>query len=366
MASLSQTYHDVTKVDRSAFSLSAGLSAAAFVTVPLLLGIVTGQLAALIYTTLGALIITNTEGTKDTPTPLRVMLVAAATESLAFGLGTLAGTTGLAIIPLVGVGVFTGLLLAIYPGYAPAAMQTAIFFAIGARLPGGSVSVVDDRVVFSLLGGLWGMFGVTTHRFVDARRASPKDPGAVPSTPSSSVRSPGSLFQNDAFRHAVIVGVASSIGLSIGLGLGLVRDFWVVVTIIIALRPGLATTVDYTTMIVIGTALGAVMAAAVTLEVTAEYTLWLILFAVAIAFFSTRGTNLAVSQVFLTPFIIILLNVLYPGHWQLAEARILDVLIGGAVALAMVYVLFVRDFLNIVRQKQRHPAQARAAVCAKC
>jgi len=36
------------------------------------------------------------------------------------------------------------------------------------------------------------------------------------------------------------------------------------------------------------------------------------------------------------PFIIILLNIYYPGQWYLSFIRILDVAIGGAIAVAMV------------------------------
>ena len=38
----------------------------------------------------------------------------------------------------------------------------------------------------------------------------------------------------------------------------------------------------------------------------------------------------------LVPFIIILLNIYYPGEWYLSFIRILDVAIGGAIAVAMV------------------------------
>lgn len=351
MSSFSQIYRDITKVDRSAFNLAAGLRSAALVAVPLLIGIVTGELAALIYTTLGALNLINSEVPKS-QAPLRVLFVASFTEALAFGLGTLAQTTGYVVIPFVGLGVFAGLMLAIYPRYGFVASQTAIFFAIGARLSGGSVGVVDYRIFFALLGGLWATLGIAVHRLLGSRRIGSR--GMVPA--ASTISSSGSgqtaaPVRRDTFTHAVIVGVASSVGLSIGILLGLNRDFWIIVTIVLALRPGVNTTLDYTVMIVVGTAIGAVAAAVVTLEVTAHYTLLVILFAIAVAFFSTRGMNFALSQIFVTPFIIVLLNIIFPGSWQLAGARVLDVLIGGAVSLATVYVLAVRGFLHATRQR---------------
>jgi uncharacterized membrane protein YccC len=57
--------------------------------------------------------------------------------------------------------------------------------------------------------------------------------------------------------------------------------------------------------------------------------------------FAVRGVNLGLSQVLITPFIIILLNLLFPGQWELAGIRILDVTIGGAIAILTVYLVRV-------------------------
>ena len=92
-------------------------------------------------------------------------------------------------------------------------------------------------------------------------------------------------------------------------------------------------------MIVVGTLAGALIAALITFEVLDDYLLWVFLLLLSIAFYTTRGMNLGLSQVFMTPFIIVLLNILFPGHWQLAEARILDVAIGGALAVLTALIL---------------------------
>jgi uncharacterized membrane protein YccC len=48
-------------------------------------------------------------------------------------------------------------------------------------------------------------------------------------------------------------------------------------------------------------------------------------------------------QVFPVPLVVILLNLLYPGQWQLGGFRILDVIIGGVIAIATVYLLGIRS-----------------------
>jgi uncharacterized membrane protein YccC len=106
-------------------------------------------------------------------------------------------------------------------------------------------------------------------------------------------------------------------------------------------------------MMVLGTIAGATIAAAVTLGVGNVYALEILLFAFGITMFATRGVNFGLVQVSFTPFLIILLNLLYPGEWYLAEVRILDVAIGGAIAVATVYVLWIRTLIHDFRGKGR-------------
>lgn len=334
----------ITSYDRSALSLPTGLRAGVFVAAPLLIAIVTGQVG-LVFSTLGGLSVSSSEGHRAASASLRVLLIASLLESVAFGVGTLAGTTGVMAVPLMGLGILLALSLAAYPGYVLVAMFTGILFAVGVGLPGGSVEMAGIRFAFSLAGGLWVLLGVWLHRYVDSRRPGREKTRPAPSPPTADTPAPRSMsgfLRSGAFGHALIVSVASAIGLAIGLVLGLPRDFWVVVTIVLAIRPGIGPTVVFTLMIVVGTALGAVVAAAITLGVTNGYLLWVLLLVCSVILFSVRGVNLGLTQVVLTPFIIILLNILYPGQQQLAEVRILDVAIGGAMSVLTVYIMAVR------------------------
>jgi uncharacterized membrane protein YccC len=81
------------------------------------------------------------------------------------------------------------------------------------------------------------------------------------------------------------------------------------------------------------------LAAAITLETSSVYVLLPLLFVFAILTFASRGVNFGLVQIFLTPFIIILINIIYPGEWYLAFYRILDVVIGVFLAIIAVYLL---------------------------
>jgi fusaric acid resistance family protein len=337
---------EVTRIDKSSLSFSTGLRAAVLVMAPLALGLAAGH-SELIYATLGAFFVTNTEGPPRIALPLRVVLLACFTEAAAFALGTLVGTTGLLSIPLMGIGVFVALLASGNPRLTLVGTFTAISFVVGVGLPGGSISVTGDRLWLSLAGGLWALFGAWVHRS-KARNRSSRAAGGPLDSAGARLRhylTPARLGSGE-FRYAVVVGVASAAGFAIGLALGLPRDFWIVVTIVIALRPRLGPTVATTAMIVVGTIAGAATAGAISLGIANVIILEVLMFAFAVSLFSTRGVNLGLVQVSLTPFIIILLNLLYPGQWQLAGVRILDVVIGGALAIATVYLVARRGLMG--------------------
>jgi uncharacterized membrane protein YccC len=257
-------------------------------------------------------------------------------------LGTLAGTTGLVAVPLIGLGVSMVMLLGVYPKWTPVATFTAIFFAVGVGLPGGSIGDAWTRFAFSLIGGLWGFLGMGLRSYFASRRVSIRSQVESLSKENltQTISKAKSLAkQSEAFRQAVTVGAASAVGLAVGLLLGLPKDFWIVVTIILALRPSIPATINFSSMIVVGTLFGALIAASITFEVINDYLLWVFLLVFSVAFYATRGMNLGLSQVFMTPYIIVLLNILYPGHWQLVEVRILDVVIGGAVAVSTALII---------------------------
>ena len=70
----------------------------------------------------------------------------------------------------------------------------------------------------------------------------------------------------EALRSALLIGIASALGYTIGLVLGLPRDFWIVITIILAIRPNPNLTITFVSMMVMGTIAGSIIATVITLE----------------------------------------------------------------------------------------------------
>jgi uncharacterized membrane protein YccC len=196
-----------------------------------------------------------------------------------------------------------------------------------------STCSLSFRALFSFIGMLWALIGVEIHRFVLSKR--------IQLSESQSGANEQPMPRLEVLRSALMIGIASALGYTIGLVLGLPRDFWAVVTIIIAIRPNISATTTFTSMMVIGTIVGALIAliALITLDNSNLSLRLALLFSFAVMVFATMKVNVILTQIFLVPVIIILLNIYYPGEWYLSFIRILDVAIGGAIAVAMVYLL---------------------------
>lgn len=333
---------NITRLDWSTFSLPTGIRAGAFVVLPFLLEPLIGYVSAA-FAALAGMWLTNTDGPKSR-IPIWVLLVACFTESAAVGLGTLSGTTG-AIAPLlVGVGVFLPMLVHGNPTWTRVGTFTAITFAVGVGLPGGSDAAMQ-RTLFSLLGTLLVLMGIEMQRHFGNRVGAARGIGALP-VPGDARLHP------DALRNAVTVGTASAVGFSIGMALGLPRDFWVVITIILTVQPSFNATLTFTSGMLLGTIIGAILGAAVVIGTKDVFVQLLFLSAFAVLMFATRGVNLALVQVFLAPFIIVLLYVIYQGQANFAEARVEDVLVGGLISIVTVSVLG----LDAVKRYWKKPA----------
>ena len=96
---VSRFFKDIRHIQKSSFSLTVGLRAAAFVIAPIIIGFVIQQ-PALSLVAIGATFLTFTE--KLLPAkPLRILLLACFTEAASFGLGTLAATINHLFSPIL-------------------------------------------------------------------------------------------------------------------------------------------------------------------------------------------------------------------------------------------------------------------------
>jgi len=327
---------DFTKVEWSRFDAWTGLRTAFFCLTPLLVGLATDQAGAGVISsigalnegvvsTLGALNLGFTEGPAPSRTKvLESLLTGCAANAVAFSLGTLVGTTATIVaVPLVALGVSAAMVVRLRPGLEAVGTTAAVVFTVGVGLPGGGVAAAGTRFWLVLGGGIWAVVGALLQLW--AQHGGTRPPAGAPQPRPS---------RSTLVVNSLAVGVTVGLGLGAGAAAGLTRDYWVMLTVVMSLRFTPFQTVSFTFMRVAGTAAGAMLALVVTLGTGEAWVLFGFLGAFAFLMFATRNVNLVIFTFFLTSFIIVLLNLAFPGSWNLALVRVVDVAIGGGLALA--------------------------------
>ncbi len=146
--------------------------------------------------------------------------------------------------------------------------------------------------------------------------------------PFRSVIAPGSLV----LRHALRVAIVTSAAVWLAGALHLSRGYWVTITVVIILQPYTGVTTQRAVQRVIGTVLGGILTAglgALFHDIRAILVLSFIFAAVSVA---VLPMNYTVFSIFLTPTFVLLAEA-SAGDWHLATVRVIDTLLGGALAL---------------------------------
>jgi Fusaric acid resistance protein-like len=335
---------DITRFERNQLDVVTGLRATAFALTPLALGLLSNQvgagaiasLGALnedVVSTLGAINLSFTEpGAASLLRRVGLLAAGCLVNAVAFSLGTLVGVSGSLAVPLVAAGAFAALIIRLRRDLFQMGLTSATVFVVGVGLPGGSYAAAYARFWLVLVGGGWALFGAILQWLAQRRlargdaapsKAVPPPPPAPPAVPSS----------REVGWHSLAVALTVAAALGIADYAGLARDYWVMLTVVVCVRLKPALTWSFTVMRVLGTVLGAVLALATTLVTGSSVLAVAPLFVFAVGMFSTRNASFVVFTLFLTSFIILLLNLAYPGDQQLALTRILDTCLGGALSL---------------------------------
>ena len=143
----------------------------------------------------------------------------------------------------------------------------------------------------------------------------------------------GRLVRTYALRLMASIGVAVVVSNI----LPLQRSYWVVLTVAIVLKPDFGSVFARAIQRGIGTVVGAVIGAIILAIV--PYGLWLLLPAAVLAALLpyARILNFGLLSTFLTPLIVVLIDLFNRTGWRLAEARLIDTLVGCAIVLFVGY-----------------------------
>jgi uncharacterized membrane protein YccC len=165
--------------------------------------------------------------------------------------------------------------------------------------------------------------------------------------------SPGSLI----VRFALRVAVVTTIAVAMTELLELKRGYWLTITAIVILQPYTGVTLTRAVQRVMGTVLGGLLAAALGAYFHDPRAILVLATVFVACCVALLPVNYAAFSVFLTPTFVLLAEA-SAGDWSLAETRVLNTLLGGALALAGA------RFLWPSPERERFPAYGAAAIRA--
>jgi uncharacterized membrane protein YccC len=140
-----------------------------------------------------------------------------------------------------------------------------------------------------------------------------------------------------AWEYTIRLMLCTGVAAVLGEVLPLQRSYWLVLTVGIILKPDFGSVFARALQRAIGTVVGAVLGAAILAVV--PYGPWLLVpFGVLAALLPfARARNFGLAATFLTPLVVLLIDLLDQTGWRLAETRLVDTVLARAVVLVVGY-----------------------------
>jgi len=162
-------------------------------------------------------------------------------------------------------------------------------------------------------------------------------------------------FKSAAFKHALRVSLVCITGFFITksaevlvfadyiTGRKLVfghHSYWVLLTIIVILKPGYSLSKQRNYHRLIGTIVGGLIGVVILVFIQNVYAQFAFLVVFMMGAYSFQRLNYVVSVIMMTPYVLILFKFLGVGHLNIARERIIDTIIGSVIAFVASYILF--------------------------
>ncbi len=155
-------------------------------------------------------------------------------------------------------------------------------------------------------------------------------------------------FSSSTFRHSLRLTIMILIGFVIGQSFPLQNSYWILLTIVVILRPGYGLTKERSWQRIYGTVLGGVIAFGLLSVVRDVYAISLLAVLFMILGYAFSNTNYKVGATFVTMYVIFIYGMLTPDVGNVIQYRIIDTVIGAVLSFAGSYVLWPSwEFLSI-------------------
>ena len=155
-------------------------------------------------------------------------------------------------------------------------------------------------------------------------------------------------LQSPIVRHSLRLAITLLVGLLIGSTFKIQNTYWILMTIVVIMRPGYGLTRQRSKQRIIGTLIGAAVASAIVLTTQNELVYATLSFISLVFAFSFIQRNYRTAAVFITLSIVFVYALLQPDAFNVIQYRVLDTATGAVLALAANFFLFPAwEFMNI-------------------
>ena len=148
-------------------------------------------------------------------------------------------------------------------------------------------------------------------------------------------------WKSNTFRHALRVTLATTTGFVVSQFLPLGHGYWILLTIIVIMKPAYGVSKKRNWDRLLGTVIGAAIGAAILYFVRDRHVLVGCMILLMIASYSFMRNRYLLFVTMMTPYILILLHLLNPSQFStLLVERLIDTAIGSVIALIAGFLLF--------------------------
>jgi uncharacterized membrane protein (TIGR01666 family) len=146
-------------------------------------------------------------------------------------------------------------------------------------------------------------------------------------------------FGSAAFKHALRVSLVCLIGFIIAKNFAIGHhSYWVLLTIIVILKPGFSLSKQRNYQRLVGTITGGIIGIVILKFIPEKDVQFILLVVLMMGTYSFLRLNYVVSVIFMTPYVLILFKFLGVGF--VVEERIVDTIIGSTIAFIASYTIF--------------------------
>lgn len=161
-------------------------------------------------------------------------------------------------------------------------------------------------------------------------------------------------FSSTTFRHSLRLSLTILIGFILGKLLPFQNGYWILLTIVVIMRPGYGLTKQRSFERIYGTLLGGAIAFGVLYFTQNHYILGTLSVVAMILGYAYSQTNYKIGATFVTIYVIFIYGMLTPNVLEVIQYRVIDTVLGAGLAFLANYFLWPSwEFLNLNKQLEK-------------